>query len=80
MALLEPWQDAADPSPQFLDVRAAVLAETGRFEAAVEVAREALRLCEVQGHAPSSYVEGVRERLALYEAGQPYRLPELPQP
>jgi lysophospholipase L1-like esterase len=80
MALLEPWQDAADPSPQFLDVRAAVLAETGRFEAAVEVARETLRLCEVQGHAPSSYVEGVRERLALYEAGQPYRLPELPQP
>jgi tetratricopeptide (TPR) repeat protein len=52
-----------------LDTLAAAYAEAGRFEDALRTARQALALAE-----PGSPVaEGVTRRIALYEAGQPYR-------
>jgi len=55
-----------------LDTLAAALAESGRFDEAVEVAREALGL--LQDSASDSAVE-IRRRLKFYESGKPYRQP-----
>lgn len=61
------------PPVELLDPRAAAYAELGRFDEAVETAREALR----QAQGPNSDVapEQVAARLQLYEQGQPYREP-----
>ena len=61
------------PPVELLDPRAAAYAELGRFEAAVETAREALR----QARGPTSDVDpnDVATRLQLYEQRQPYRQP-----
>ena len=74
LALLQLDEGAPDPSPQMLDVRAAALAEVGRFGEAVDLARQALTLCEIQGRFPQEFIAGIRKRLALYEVGRPYRL------
>jgi len=56
--------------PDKLDTLAAAYAEVGRFADAVATARRALRAAD-----PKSQLAGeVRERLALYEAQQPFRV------
>jgi tetratricopeptide (TPR) repeat protein len=57
--------------PVVLDTLAAAYAEVGRFQEAVETARRALALAESQGRQPLA--GEIRARLALYEAGTPFR-------
>jgi arylsulfatase A-like enzyme/Flp pilus assembly protein TadD len=61
----------ADGDADTLDTLAAAYAEAGRFSEAVAAARRALAAAE-QNHAGPA-TEPLRARLALYEAGQPYR-------
>lgn len=53
-------------NPDYLDTLAAAHATAGQFEQAVQRAREALEAL------PEDRREPVRQRLALYESGQPY--------
>jgi tetratricopeptide (TPR) repeat protein len=55
-----------EPSWEALDARAAALAALGRYPEAVQTAQQALQ------HAPPEQAQGIRERLALYEAGKPF--------
>ncbi len=57
--------------PLALDALAAGRAETGRFAEAASTAREALALARAQGR--NRLADDLRGRLALYEAGQPFR-------
>ena len=57
--------------PRALDVLAAAMAEAGRNEDAIDIARRAIELASAQGRA--TLVDDVRRRLAMYEANQPYR-------
>ncbi len=54
-----------------LDALAAAMAETGRFDDAIQAAQEALQLLS-QG-SNSSFASAVESRLVLYRKGQPYR-------
>ena len=56
-----------------LDSLAAALAEVGRFETAVETAREALALARTQND--QAIVPELEYRLTLYRAGRPFRQP-----
>jgi len=56
-----------------LDLLAGAYAEAGRFDEAVQTAREALRL--VTDSAPDQAAE-IRWRLRLYEARRPFRMPK----
>jgi cytochrome c-type biogenesis protein CcmH/NrfG len=56
--------------PEFLDTLAAGYAAAGRFEDAVEIAREAVKRADGRGDA--ALAEDIRARLAVYEAGQPF--------
>lgn len=71
-------QAAAGPSAEVLDTLAAADAECGHFKEAVVAADKALRLLTVKA-APSSFAAAMRERLALYESGQPFRAGDLSQ-
>ena len=57
--------------PLALDALAAAYAENGNFEKAVETAQKALELALQLG--PEEHVIGLKKRLKLYQAGQPYR-------
>lgn len=63
------WGAAAADDARLLDALAAALAETGDFESAVDRARRGLALVEQDEHL----AQQLRERLALYERGRPYR-------
>jgi hypothetical protein len=56
------WEDAS-----FIDTLAAAYAEQGEFEAAVKYANQAVELAK--GDKKDQY----KQRLALFEAGKPYR-------
>ena len=60
------------PDPALLDTLAAAYAEAGDFPLAVDTARRALQLAA--DRREDRLAEGVRARLALYEAGKPFRL------
>ena len=60
-----------DEDPEILDTLAAAYAEAGRFAEAVSTAQRALELAESQERA--RLAEQIGARLALYQAGQPYR-------
>jgi tetratricopeptide (TPR) repeat protein len=62
---------AGDQDADALDTLAAAYAEAGRLDDAVRTARWALALAEPR----SSLEEEIRQRLALYESGRPYRSP-----
>jgi spermidine synthase len=62
--------------PNFLDTLAAAYAAAGRFAPAVSTARKALALMTAQGSPEIE--EQIRARLALYQAGQPYRESSMP--
>ena len=57
--------------PTVLDTLAAAYAETGQFAKAIETAEKAHEIAIAAG--ATSMVEGIRERIGLYKAGQPYR-------
>lgn len=57
--------------PLALDALAAAYAETGKFDKAVVTAQKALELALQLGF--EEHVVGLKKRLKLYQAGQPYR-------
>ena len=57
--------------PLALDALAAAYAENGNFNQAVDTAQKALRLATQLG--PEELALGLKQRLKLYKAGQPYR-------
>ena len=57
----------------FADTLAAAYAETGRFPEALAAARKALDLAVKQ--KSQAWADTIRSRIALYEAGKPYRQP-----
>ena len=57
--------------PEILDTLAAAYAEAGRFSEAAETARRALVLATQQND--QTLMEGLKARMALYEAGNPFR-------
>ena len=59
--------------PAILGTLAAAYAETGRFPEAVQTARKALELAVQQNNRPLTDV--LPARIALYEAGKPFRQP-----
>jgi tetratricopeptide (TPR) repeat protein len=59
--------------PDVLDALAEAYAEAGLFPEALQTARQALELAARQRNR--ALADAVRARLALYEAGQPYRQP-----
>jgi tetratricopeptide (TPR) repeat protein len=61
--------------PAILATLAAAYAEAGTFDKAVDAAKRALRLA--QDSAQRDLAQALSAQLALYEAGQPYRSPEL---
>ncbi len=64
---------AGEENPQLLDTLAAAYAAAGRFEEAVETARQALELARTTGTPESA--EGIAKRLATYQAHEPYTEP-----
>jgi Flp pilus assembly protein TadD len=64
-------QLAGDREPAILDTLAAAYAEAGRFPEAVETARRALDLASQAGNR--QLADGLRARIALYQAGRPFR-------
>ncbi len=56
---------------EFLDTLAAAYAEAGRFDDAVKTQREAIIVATNVGQTDG--IEAYKNRLALYEAGKPYR-------
>jgi tetratricopeptide (TPR) repeat protein/spermidine synthase len=59
-------------SPGALDTLSAAYAEAGRFREATTVARRALDVAE--GRGEHDLAMAIRQRMALYEAGQPLRI------
>ena len=57
--------------PLALDALAAAYAENGNFGKAVEIAQKALEMALQLG--PEEHIIGLKKRLKLYQAGQPYR-------
>jgi spermidine synthase/tetratricopeptide (TPR) repeat protein len=57
--------------PRLLDVYAATLAETGRFQEAATVAARAAKLAAARGQP--QLAQQLRERMATYQAGRPVR-------
>ncbi len=68
-----------EKEPSTLDTLAAAYAEAGKFSDAVRTANRALGLAIQQGN--SQQAEGLRARIALFEAGKPFRAaPDAPRP
>ena len=63
----------APDDPACLDTLAAAYAETGRFADAAATADQAMKLAARQGNA--ALAASLRQRLALYQAGKPFREP-----
>jgi tetratricopeptide (TPR) repeat protein len=63
-------QATGDQQPAILDTLAAAYAEVGRFDEAVATARKALTLA--LSAEQLDLADGIRERLRLYEARQPF--------
>jgi Flp pilus assembly protein TadD len=61
--------------PTVLATLAAAYAETGAFDKAIETAKTAAQLALAGGQ--KELAQSIDAQLALYEAGQPYRNPEL---
>jgi 4-amino-4-deoxy-L-arabinose transferase-like glycosyltransferase len=57
--------------PRVMDTKAAALAELGDFDAAADAARQALAKAEELNW--TEMFEPIRKRIAVYEAGQPWR-------
>ena len=64
-------RQTSEKDPVSLDTLAAAYAEAGRFPDAVKTARQAQSLATQQGNREMA--EGMRARIALYEAKKPFR-------
>jgi protein O-mannosyl-transferase len=65
-------------NPVFLGTLAAAYAETGHFPEAVATARQALQLAASQNNArAAAIITALQEQLKSYEAGSPFRDPNL---
>jgi tetratricopeptide (TPR) repeat protein len=64
-------QISGGANPIVLRTLAAAYAEVGQFAKAVEIAQDASRLAVAQGY--SALAAALREEIALYQAGRPYR-------
>ena len=75
MGLAEASVEATEARhPGYLDTLAAAYAESGDFERAIATQRRALALVEGRDLSPQ-LVNHLERHLALYEAGEPLRLP-----
>ena len=63
-------RETRNKSPLYLDTHSIALANMGKFEEAIVAAGQAIALIPAQ-NKPA--IEGIRSRLALYNAGKPYR-------
>lgn len=68
-----------DPPARALDALAAAYAESGQFNRATDAAERALKKAEA-APAQAALAAEVRQRLALYKAGKPYRQDTTPSP
>ena len=68
--------------PRFLDTLAVAYAENGQFEKATEAAQKALDIYRQarRGDRAGGAEQGIRQRLTLFEQGQPYREKEWAAP
>ncbi len=57
--------------PNVLDALGAAYAEAGQFQQALEAANQALKLVEASGNAAQAQL--IRNRIGLYQAGEPFR-------
>jgi tetratricopeptide (TPR) repeat protein len=57
-----------------LDTLAAAYANAGRFEAAVKTGEEAFFIAKAAGE--NDFADSIRTRIALYQNGSPFRLPQ----
>ena len=71
-------RQARHQDPATLQVLAAAYAETGRFEEAADLARQAIRLAQAAGN--QALASTLAQQLQHYEAGQPLRIPAPPSP
>ena len=62
--------------PHYVGTLAATYAENGRFAEAVGAARAAVELSDKAGNQPLS--ASLKDQLAAYQAGRPFRDPRLP--
>ena len=60
-----------EPAPEYLDVLAAALAESGQFDRANREAQRAAAIATQQGR--DDLAETIRRRAELYESRQPFR-------
>ncbi len=60
-----------EPAPEYLDVLAAALAETGQFDRANREAQRAATIATQQGH--DDLAETIRRRADLYKSHRPFR-------
>lgn len=58
-------------NPNYLDTLAAAYARSGKFQRAIEVQKEALKLLQ-HGHASPETIKELNSRLNLYSVGKPY--------
>jgi hypothetical protein len=65
----------AGQSAQFLDVQAAAMAETGRFEEAIRTLDQALEFLSEQGGGQSEFARSIRDRQEGYRSGKAFRTP-----
>jgi lysophospholipase L1-like esterase len=74
LARLDAYAGPAARSYRFHDVRGAALAAAGRYPEAIAAAREALSVLASADEQPHGADTHIRDRLALYESGQPFLL------
>ena len=60
--------------PTYLDTLAAAYANEGRYEEAIKTSQEAVQLAENAGNM--ALAGQIRQRIKLYQSGQPYREPQ----
>lgn len=66
-------------NPQMLDILAAAYAETGNFDKAVKVARQAHQLALIEQRSDFIDPDQIQSRLKLYKLKQPYREKRFPR-
>ncbi len=63
-------RETGNKSPLYLDTHSIALANTGKFEEAIVAANKAITLIPPR-NKPA--IEGIRQRISLYQMGKPYR-------
>jgi lysophospholipase L1-like esterase len=79
LAALAPLDERYAGDPQYQDVRAAALAESGRFAEAAAAGQRSLEILDGLGGGDSPFAAEVRSRRELYLAGRPNRVAAAPE-